>query len=44
MDWKEAIKYWKSITGLEHPTGFLQGPSAKGTRELLKLIKTRYDG
>jgi hypothetical protein len=42
-DWtnRNCKKYWESLTGLKHAMGFLQGPSARRTRELLKLNKNQ---
>jgi hypothetical protein len=41
-DWTEREKKsWECITGLRHAKGFLQGPSFKRTRELLKLNKNQ---
>jgi hypothetical protein len=38
MDWtnRDHKKYWESLTGLKQAKGFLQGPSLRRTRELLK--------
>jgi hypothetical protein len=33
---RDHKKHWKSVTGLEHTNGFLQGPCSKRTRELLE--------
>jgi hypothetical protein len=42
-DWTNGDhkKYWESLTGLKHGEGFLQGPSARRTKELLKLSKNQ---
>jgi hypothetical protein len=34
-------KYWRSITGLRQGKGFIQGPSAKRAKELLKLERNQ---
>jgi hypothetical protein len=38
-DWTKRYhkKYWESLTGLKQAKGFLQGPSVRRTKELLKL-------
>jgi hypothetical protein len=38
-DWanRDHQKYWESLTGLKQAKGFLQGPSVRITKELLKL-------
>jgi hypothetical protein len=36
---REHNKYWQSIPGQRHAKGFLDGPSAKRTAELLKLSR-----
>jgi hypothetical protein len=38
---REHRKYWQSLTGLKHAKGFLQGPSARRTRKLLKLNRNQ---
>jgi hypothetical protein len=40
-DWsnRDHQKYWESLTGLKQAKGFLQGPSVRRTKELLKLIR-----
>jgi hypothetical protein len=34
-------KYWRSLTGLKQAKGFIQGPSAKRAKELLKLKRNQ---
>jgi hypothetical protein len=34
-------KYWRSLTGLRQIKGFIQGPSAKRAKELLKLERNQ---
>jgi hypothetical protein len=34
-------KYWRSLTGLKQAKRFIQGPSAKRARELLKLKRNQ---
>jgi hypothetical protein len=34
-------KYWRSLTGLKQAKRFIQGPSAKRTKELLKLNRNQ---
>jgi hypothetical protein len=38
-DWidRNHKKYWESTTGLKQAKGFIQGPSARRTKDLLKL-------
>jgi hypothetical protein len=38
-DWinRNHEKYWESLTGLKQAKGFLQGPSVRRIKELLKL-------
>jgi phosphoribosylformimino-5-aminoimidazole carboxamide ribonucleotide (ProFAR) isomerase len=42
-DWtnKDHQKYWESLTGLKQAKGFLQGPSVRRTKELLKLDRNQ---
>jgi hypothetical protein len=42
-DWtiRNHQKYWESLTGLKQTKRFTQGPSAKRTKELLKLNRTQ---
>jgi hypothetical protein len=42
-DWtsRDHKKYWESLTGLEQAKGFLQGPSVRRTKELLKLNRNK---
>jgi hypothetical protein len=42
-DWthRDHQKYWESLTGLKQAKGFLQGPSVRRTRELLKLNRNQ---
>jgi hypothetical protein len=42
-DWtnRDHQKYLESLTGLKHAKGFLQGPSARKTKELLKLNRNQ---
>jgi hypothetical protein len=42
-DWTNRYhqKYWESLTGIKHAMGFLQGPSVKSTKELLKLNRNQ---
>jgi hypothetical protein len=34
-------KYWRSLTGLRQAKGFIQGPSAKRAKELLKVERNQ---
>jgi hypothetical protein len=38
-DWTDRNhkKYWESTTGLKQANGFISGPSARQTKDLLKL-------
>jgi hypothetical protein len=38
-DWtdRNRKKYWESTTGLKQAKGFISGPSARRTKELLRL-------
>jgi hypothetical protein len=40
-DWTNKIykKYWESTIGVRKAKGFIQGPSARRTKDLLKLIR-----
>jgi hypothetical protein len=38
---RDHIKYWESLTGLKQAKGFLQGPSVRRTKELLKLNRNQ---
>jgi hypothetical protein len=42
-DWtnRDHQKYWESLTGLKQAKGFLQGPSVRRTKELLKLNRNQ---
>jgi hypothetical protein len=42
-DWtnRDNKKYWEFLTGLKQAKGFLQGPSARRTKELLKLNRNQ---
>jgi hypothetical protein len=42
-DWanRDHKIYWESLAGLKHAKGFLQGPSARRTRELLALNRNQ---
>jgi hypothetical protein len=42
-DWtnRDHKKYWESLTGLKQAKGFLQGPSVRRTKELLKLNRNQ---
>jgi hypothetical protein len=42
-DWSNTDhkKYWESLTGLKQAKGFLQGPSVRRTKELLKLNRNQ---
>jgi hypothetical protein len=41
MDKQRPQKSWASLAGLKHAEGFLQGPSARRTRELFKLKRNQ---
>jgi hypothetical protein len=34
-------EYWESLTGLKNANSFLQGPFARGTKEILKLNRNQ---
>jgi hypothetical protein len=38
---RDHKKHWESLTGLKHAKGFLQEPSAWGSKELLKLNRNQ---
>jgi hypothetical protein len=38
---RDHKKYWESLTGLKQAKGFLQGPSVRRTKELLKLNRNQ---
>jgi hypothetical protein len=42
-DWtnRDHKKFWESLTGLKQAKGFLQGPSVRRTKELLKLNRNQ---
>jgi hypothetical protein len=42
-DWtnRDHKKYWESLTVLKQAKGFLQGPSVRRTKELLKLTRNQ---
>jgi hypothetical protein len=38
---RDHKKYWESLTALKIANGFLQGPSVRRTKEVLKLIRNQ---
>jgi hypothetical protein len=42
-DWtnRDHQEHWESLTGLKQAKGFLQGPSVRRTKELLKLKRNQ---
>jgi hypothetical protein len=38
---RDYKKHWESLTGLKQPKGLIQGPSARRTKELLKLQRNQ---